>query len=165
MRLLAEFILDKKDSIFLLKGFAGTGKTTIISSLVKTLPFAFKQAVLLAPTGRAAKVITNYSGKEAFTIHKKIYYPKKGKAGGVSFTLQKNKHSNTIFIVDEASMIPDEMTESKLWENGSLLDDLMTFIDGGKQCKLVLIGDTAQLPPVHIEQSPALSADLLNMKV
>ncbi|MGB5392899.1 MAG: AAA family ATPase [Lutimonas sp.] len=164
LRLLAEFILDKKDSIFLLKGFAGTGKTTIISSLVKTLPFAFKQAVLLAPTGRAAKVITNYSGKEAFTIHKKIYYPKKGKAGGVSFTLQKNKHSNTIFIVDEASMIPDEMTESKLWENGSLLDDLMTFIDGGKQCKLVLIGDTAQLPPVHIEQSPALSADLLNMK-
>ena len=162
---LAHFILEKhNDSIFLLKGFAGTGKTSIVSALVSALPFAFKQSVLLAPTGRAAKVIANYAKKEAYTIHKKIYFPKKDKGGGVNFVLQKNKHVNTIFIVDEASMIPDAQSDLKLWENGSLLEDLMSFVEGGKNCKLILIGDTAQLPPVQNEDSPALDAKNLEEK-
>src|SRR5690554_4353734 len=115
----------------------------------------------MAPTGRAAKVITNYSNSQALTIHKKIYYPKSEKNGGVSFTLQKNKHRDTIFIVDEASMIPDINTESKLFENGSLLDDLMQYVYSGHNCKLILIGDTAQLPPVRLDVSPALEEKTL----
>ena len=159
---LADFVFSKSENeVFLLKGYAGTGKTTIISTLVKLLPKTATKAVLLAPTGRAAKVIGNYSEKEAFTIHKKIYYPKAEKGGGVSFTLQNNKHRNTIFIVDEASMIPDVNTESKLFENGSLLDDLMGYVYSGHQCKLILIGDTAQLPPVKLDVSPALDEKLL----
>lgn len=162
LQLLAKFTLDEtKNSLFLLKGFAGTGKTTLTSTLVKNLWKAKKSPVLLAPTGRAAKVISNYSQKEAFTIHKKIYYPKAEKGGGVSFTLQPNKHRNTIFIVDEASMIPDIAADSKLFENGSLLDDLMQYVYSGHNCKLLLIGDTAQLPPVKLDISPALDKDTL----
>ena len=142
--------------LYVLKGYAGTGKTTIVGAIVSNLWKAKKSAVLMAPTGRAAKVIANYSGKEAFTIHKKIYFPKKEKNGGVKFVLQPNKHKNTIFIVDEASMISDTPGESKLFENGSLLDDLMQYVYSGHQCKLLLIGDTAQLPPVKLDLSPAL---------
>ena len=91
---------DKKDEIFVLKGYAGTGKTTVISTIVNNLVELKKKYVLLAPTGRAAKVIANYSDKPAFTIHKKIYFPKKNKGGGVTFTIMPNKHKNTIFIVD-----------------------------------------------------------------
>ncbi|QNJ98853.1 ATP-dependent DNA helicase [Constantimarinum furrinae] len=157
LQLLAAFALNKQNKeVFLLKGYAGTGKTTIVGTLVKNLWKVKQSAVLLAPTGRAAKVISNYSNKEAFTIHKKIYYPKSNKKGGVSFTLQPNKHRNVIFIVDEASMIPDVNLESKLFENGSLLDDLMQYVYSGHQCKLLLIGDTAQLPPVKLDVSPAL---------
>jgi len=157
LQLLANFALsEKKNEVFLLKGFAGTGKTTIVGTLVKNIWKAKQSTILLAPTGRAAKVISNYSKQEAFTIHKKIYYPKSEKGGGVSFTLQNNKHRNTIFIVDEASMIPDINQESKLFENGSLLDDLMQYIYSGYKCKLLLIGDTAQLPPVKLTISPAL---------
>ena len=116
---------------------------------------------MLAPTGRAAKVISGYSKKQAFTIHKKIYFPKKNKAGGVGVTLQTNKHTNTIFIVDEASMIPDRPSNAKLFENGSLLDDLISYVYSGVKCKLVLIGDTAQLPPVKLSLSPALDAHKL----
>src|SRR5690606_25511848 len=112
----------------------------------------------------AAKVISNYSGKEAFTIHKKIYFPKSEKGGGVSFVMQPNKHRNTLFIVDEASMISDTISDSKLFENGSLLDDLMQFVYSGHQCKLLLIGDKAQLPPVKSEISPALDADQLELQ-
>ncbi|MBV1923141.1 MAG: AAA family ATPase [Flavobacteriaceae bacterium] len=162
LQLLAKFALsEKKDEVFLLKGFAGTGKTTIVGTLVKNIWKAKQSTILLAPTGRAAKVISNYSKQEAFTIHKKIYYPKSEKGGGVSFTLQKNKHRNTIFIVDEASMIPDINQESKLFENGSLLDDLMQYIYSGYKCKLLLIGDTAQLPPVKLTISPALDETTL----
>ncbi|WP_223035069.1 ATP-dependent DNA helicase [Hanstruepera marina] len=161
---LADFIFSKtKNSLFLLKGYAGTGKTTIIGSIVTNLWKAKKSAVLMAPTGRAAKVISNYSGKEAFTIHKKIYFPKKEKSGGVKFILQPNKHKNTIFIVDEASMIPDTPGESKLFENGSLLDDLMQYVYSGHNCKLLLIGDAAQLPPVKLDLSPALNENTLGL--
>lgn len=154
---LAQFIFNKTpNSLYLLKGYAGTGKTTIVSTIVNNLWKAKMSAVLLAPTGRAAKVISNYSKKEAFTIHKKIYFPKKNSGGGVKFILQPNKHKNTIFIVDEASMIPDTPGDSKLYENGSLLDDLMQYVYSGFKCKLLLIGDTAQLPPVKLDLSPAL---------
>ncbi len=159
---LSEFIFNNsKNAIYLLKGYAGTGKTTIVGSIVTNLWKAKMSAVLMAPTGRAAKVISNYSGKEAFTIHKKIYFPKKDKGGGVKFILQPNKHKNTIFIVDEASMIPDIPGDSKLFENGSLLDDLMQYVYSGHHCKLLLIGDTAQLPPVKLDLSPALNEDTL----
>jgi len=162
LQLLAQFTLSEKtNEVFLLKGYAGTGKTTIIGTLVKNMWKVKFSPVLLAPTGRAAKVISNYSNKEAFTIHKKIYYPKSKGGGGVSFTLQKNKHRNTIFIVDEASMIPDVNQDSKLFENGSLLDDLMEYVYDGYNCKLLLIGDTAQLPPVKLDISPALEARTL----
>jgi len=161
---IADFVLnDKNNEIFILKGYAGTGKTTLISTLVNYLKEANKKYVLLAPTGRAAKVISNYSQKPAFTIHKRIYFPKKSQSGGVSFTLQQNKFKNTIFIVDESSMISDTSQESKLYENGSLLDDLIFYVDQGTNCKLVFIGDTAQLPPVNLEVSPALNSDTLSI--
>ncbi len=155
-------VTSNSDDLFLLKGYAGTGKTTIISTVVNHLWELKKKAVLMAPTGRAAKVISNYSGKEAFTIHKKIYFPKAQKGGGVTFTLQPNKHRDTFFIVDEASMIGDTASESKLFENGSLLDDLMQYVYSGYGCKLILIGDTAQLPPVKMELSPALDEQMLS---
>ncbi|MFG6687859.1 ATP-dependent RecD-like DNA helicase [Mariniflexile sp. HNIBRBA6329] len=159
---LSEFIFSKApNALYVLKGYAGTGKTTIVGTIVNNLWKAKKSSVLMAPTGRAAKVISNYSGKEAFTIHKKIYFPKKEKGGGVSFVLQPNKHKNTIFIVDEASMIPDTPGDSKLFENGSLLDDLLQYVYSGHQCKLLLIGDTAQLPPVKLDLSPALDENSL----
>ncbi|WP_025741719.1 ATP-dependent DNA helicase [Aquimarina pacifica] len=161
---LSQFALSKsKEAVFLLKGYAGTGKTTLVGALVKNLWKAKMNAVLLAPTGRAAKVISNYSGKHAQTIHRNIYYPKKNKNGGVAFQLKQNKSRNTIFIVDEASMIPDTPSDSKLFENGSLLDDLMLFVYSGFNCKILFIGDTAQLPPVKLEVSPALDANILSV--
>ncbi len=161
---LSEFVLsNSKDTLFLLKGYAGTGKTTLIGTLVKNLGKAKLNATLLAPTGRAAKVISNYSGKQAQTIHRHIYYPKKDKSGGLAFQLKQNKSRNTIFIIDEASMIPDTPSDSKLFENGSLLDDLMMYVYSGYNCKILFIGDTAQLPPVRLEVSPALNPDNLSM--
>ena len=154
---LVEFLFSKNEkSLFLLKGYAGTGKTTTISTLVSCLFKINKKSVLLAPTGRAAKVISVYSKKQAFTIHKKIYFPKKMPNGSVDFVLKNNKHTNTIFIVDEASMIPDRPQNGKLFENGSLLDDLISYVYSGRECKMILIGDTAQLPPVKLKLSPAL---------
>ena len=158
---IAQYITDPSDdSIFVLKGYAGTGKTTVISTLVNCLADINYKSVLLAPTGRAAKVIANYSQKPAFTIHKKIYFPKKS-AGGVSFTIQQNKHKNTIFIVDEASMISDQDSGSGMYQNGSLLDDLIFYVYNSQNCKLILLGDTAQLPPVNRTDSPALNTDTL----
>jgi ATP-dependent exoDNAse (exonuclease V) alpha subunit len=151
------------NTLFLLKGFAGTGKTTIISSLVKNLWKIKRAGVLLAPTGRAAKVISLYSNQEAQTIHKKIYFPKKTGGAGVTFVLQPNKHKNAVFIVDEASMIPDEDQDSKLFENKGLLSDLIQYVDSGQNCQLILIGDTAQLPPVKLDLSPALMEKSLGM--
>ena len=162
--LLVDFLFSKNEkSLFLLKGYAGTGKTTTISTLVSSLWKINQKSVLLAPTGRAAKVISVYSKKQAFTIHKKIYFPKKMPNGSVDFVLQNNKHTNTIFIVDEASMIPDRPQNGKLFENGSLLDDLISYVYSGRNCKLILIGDTAQLPPVKLKLSPALEESRLEV--
>lgn len=159
---IAEFITNTNNNeLFVLKGYAGTGKTTIISTLVNHLQHAGKKYVLLAPTGRAAKVIANYSNKPAFTIHKRIYFPKKGSSGAMAFTRQQNKFKDTVFIIDEASMISDTPAESKLYENGSLLDDLINYVYSGTNCKMILIGDTAQLPPVNMDISPALDIDNL----
>jgi len=160
---IAGYILHSKDDLFVLKGYAGTGKTTVISTLVNLLQEANKKAVMLAPTGRAAKVMSAYSEKPAFTIHKRIYFPKKNKNGGMGFVMQANKFKDTIFIVDESSMISDQSNETSLYENGSLLDDLLFYVDAGQNCKLILVGDTAQLPPVNSDISPALDIHSLNV--
>ncbi|NNF73885.1 MAG: AAA family ATPase [Flavobacteriaceae bacterium] len=161
---LSQFIFDSSNSIYLLRGYAGTGKTTLISTVVNNLWKIKKSAVLLAPTGRAAKVISNYSGKEAFTIHKKIYTPRYAKSGKINFVLQSNKHKKTIFIVDEASMISDVSSQSGLFGSGSLLDDLIQYVYSGFQCKLLLVGDAAQLPPVKLDLSPALNPSNLELR-
>ena len=157
---LDEFIQNKEEdkSVFLLKGYAGTGKTTVVTSLVKILKtFGYKYA-LLAPTGRAAKVMASYSGRTAYTIHKKIYRQTANPySEGLSFTRQPNKAENTFFIVDEASMISDD---SGFGQNG-LLQDLLSYVFDNKSNKLLLIGDTAQLPPVNQVMSPSLNADYL----
>ncbi len=148
-------------SIFMLKGYAGTGKTTLVATLVKSLPALGKRSVLIAPTGRAAKVLGKYSKKSASTIHKKIYWIKTNKSGNTFITLKENTHINTIFIVDEASMIPEN--SDKGFGNRSLLDDLIEYVYQGLDCKLILIGDTAQLPPVHLDISPALDEAKLEL--
>ncbi|MBT5089769.1 MAG: AAA family ATPase [Flavobacteriales bacterium] len=148
-------------SIFMLKGYAGTGKTTLVATLVKSLPVLGKRSVLMAPTGRAAKVLAKYSKKSASTIHKKIYWIRTNKSGNTFITLKDNTHSNTIFIVDEASMIPEN--SDKGFGNRSLLDDLIEYVYQGQDCKLILIGDTAQLPPVHLDISPALDEEKLEL--
>lgn len=161
---IADFVTNNKpDELFILKGYAGTGKTTLLSNLVNQLKHVNKKYVMLAPTGRAAKVISNYSNQPAFTIHKRIYYPKKNKTIGVGFTMQANKFKNTIFIVDESSMISDMANETNMYTHGSLLDDLMYYVYSGVNCKMILVGDTAQLPPVHMEVSPALDIDKMSL--
>lgn len=161
---IADFVTnDKQDELFILKGYAGTGKTTLLSNLVNQLKHVNKKYVMLAPTGRAAKVISNYSNQPAFTIHKRIYYPKKNKTTGIGFTMQANKFKNTIFIVDESSMISDMANETNMYTHGSLLDDLMYYVYSGVNCKMILVGDTAQLPPVHMEISPALDIDKMSL--
>ncbi|MBJ59915.1 MAG: ATP-dependent endonuclease [Flavobacteriales bacterium] len=159
---LSDFIENSSsNSLFLLKGYAGTGKTTIISSLINSLWSVGKKVVLLAPTGRAAKVLSVYSKKNAFTIHKKIYWIRTNSKGNNYVTLKENKHTNTIFVVDEASMIPD--VSDKGFGGRVLLDDLIEYVYSGVMCKLILIGDSAQLPPVHLEISPALDENLLRL--
>lgn len=142
---------------FVLRGYAGTGKTSVISAVVKSLPQLQQRSLLLAPTGRAAKVMSNYSGRAAYTIHKIIYKPKAedGSLGG-GFVLQKNYYNQTVFIIDESSMLADDGGMS-----GSLLGDLIRFVFMGKANRLILVGDTAQLPPVGSEYSPALEAGYL----
>lgn len=161
---IARFILsDQSDELFVLKGYAGTGKTTLLSVLVNQLSVVDRKYVLLAPTGRAAKVISGYAKQPAFTIHKKIYYPKKDRNSSMTFTMQANKHKNTIFIVDESSMISDNVTDATMYTHGSLLDDLMYYVYSGVNCKLIIVGDTAQLPPVGMEESPALNENKLSL--
>ncbi|WP_138475928.1 ATP-dependent DNA helicase [Dyadobacter bucti] len=156
--LIEEKGLERYRDCFLLKGYAGTGKTTIISTLIKVLKnFGFK-SILLAPTGRAAKVMSGYADKVALTIHKKIYKQTSDSfSGTLTFQRQKNYHDNTLFIVDEASMITDEAD----FGNKSLLSDLIDFVFENPGNKLMLVGDVAQLPPVGRELSPALDGKYL----
>jgi ATP-dependent exoDNAse (exonuclease V) alpha subunit len=166
---LSLFLTDSSPkNIFLLKGYAGTGKTSIISSLVKTLDEFRIQYVLMAPTGRASKVLSTYTQRPAFTIHKKIYIQKSSREGMGIFVLERNMHSNTYFIIDEASMINNQAQEVEIFGTGRLLDDLVEYVYNGKNNKLILIGDTAQLPPVGLNISPALDPEVLrkyDMKV
>jgi len=146
--------------LFLIKGYAGTGKTTVVNALVRTLQGLKTRSVLLAPTGRAAKVMTSYTHTPAWTIHKKIYRQKSGSDGMGMFVLDRNMHKNTWFIVDEASMIGQGSMESS-FGSGNLLSDLLQYVQSGEHCHLVLIGDTAQLPPVKLDVSPALDPPVL----
>lgn len=155
---MARFLFDKDPrSLFLLKGYAGTGKTSLVSALIQTLPQLRVNAVLLAPTGRAAKVIAAYSGRQAYTIHKKIYMTATDASGALHTVRAINRHSYTLFIVDEASMIGLEPTASR----NSLLEDLIDYVYDGNHCRLMLIGDGAQLPPVGQTDSPALDVRFL----
>ncbi|HCC30082.1 MAG TPA: ATP-dependent endonuclease [Marinilabiliales bacterium] len=147
-----------QDKVFIIRGYAGTGKTSVLSALVKALPELKLKSVLLAPTGRAAKVLSNYSGKTALTIHKKIYRQKSVKGGIGTFALDRNLHQNTLFIVDEASMISNSSMDNSVFGSGKVLDDLMEYVYSGTGCKLILVGDTAQLPPVGLAISPALDS-------
>jgi exodeoxyribonuclease V len=157
MKKLALFICENSnDVIFLLTGYAGTGKTSMISSVVKTLEILRMRSVLMAPTGRAAKVLSSYSGRPAYTIHKKIYRQKSSKDGLGNFALDRNLHKETYFIVDEASMVSNSSNEVSLFGSGRLLDDLIEYVYSGTGCKLIIVGDTAQLPPVGSALSPAL---------
>ncbi|MFT6746508.1 MAG: exodeoxyribonuclease-5 [Glaciecola sp.] len=151
--------------LYLLKGYAGTGKTTLISSYIQFLQSRETNFILMAPTGRAAKVLSNYSGEIALTIHKSIYY-QQSVDGKVVFSLQKNKLTNCVFIVDEASMIGNSGTIGSSFnsQQKTLLDDLIEFVYTGKNCKLILIGDVAQLPPVGTDESPALNIDYLKTR-
>jgi len=159
---LGSYLFSVEDSIFLIKGYAGTGKTTLVASLVKSLVHLRFRSVLLAPTGRAAKVLSKYSGAPAYTIHKKIYRQKTVIDGFGEFSLDKNLHRNTLFIVDEASMIANQSLELSVFGSGRLLDDLISYVFSGIGCKLILIGDDAQLPPVGFDQSDALDPKYLS---
>lgn len=160
---LCQFILSPDaSSIFLLRGFAGTGKTTLISALVKTMKQLERECTLIAPTGRAAKVFSLYADHPAFTIHKRIYRQKSIDKDSI-FTLNYNMRQNILFICDEASMIAnDEYTSGGLYGTGRLLDDMIHFVYGGKGCRLIIMGDTAQLPPVGDFESPALQESWLS---
>lgn len=162
LSLFAGYICEgSNDSIFLLTGYAGTGKTSVINALVKTLSALRLKSVLLAPTGRAAKVLSSYTGQNAYTIHKKIYRQKSIKDGIGSFVLDRNLQRNAWFIVDEASMISNSANEASVFGSGKLLDDLLEYVYSGIDCRLILVGDTAQLPPVGSPASPALDTGVL----
>ena len=159
---LAQFLFSpQNDEVFLLKGYAGTGKTSLVGALVKTLYQLEQKCVLLAPTGRAAKVFSHYAGYPAYTVHKKIYRQRSFSNETDNFSVNDNLHQHTLFIVDEASMIANEGLSGSMFGTGRLLDDLIQYVYAGIGCRLLLIGDTAQLPPVGEEESPALSADAL----
>ena len=155
---LSAYLVSKDgEALFVLRGYAGTGKTLLVSALVKTMQKFQRRTVLLAPTGRAAKVFSSYSKHPAFTIHKYIYRQKTFSSEIENFSLNVNLTKDTIFIVDEASMISNSGLSGHIFGSGRLLDDLMQFVYSGNGCKLMLVGDTAQLPPVGEDESPALS--------
>ena len=155
---LAAFLLSQKPNpTYILRGYAGTGKTSLVKTLVKTLPSIGMKYVLMAPTGRAAKVLSNYTGQNASTIHRRIYQAMTFPDGSIRIVRTENKFKNALFIVDEASMIGEE----KAFGESSLLDDLLGFVFSGENCRLLLIGDTAQLPPVGSHESPALDCEYL----
>ena len=155
---LSAFLLSQKENpTYILRGYAGTGKTTLVKTLVRTLPYIGMRYVLMAPTGRAAKVLSSYTGQSASTIHRRIYQAKSFPDGSIRITRAENKFKNALFIVDEASMIG----EQKEFGGSSLLDDLLGYVFSGENCRLLLIGETAQLPPVGSTQSPALDCEYL----
>ncbi|MBO4549105.1 MAG: AAA family ATPase, partial [Bacteroidaceae bacterium] len=159
--MMSDFLLSReRDEVFLLKGYAGTGKTSLLAALVKTLGQLQQRVMLLAPTGRAAKVLSSYAGVPAFTIHRKIYRQKSITDMNV-FQNDINLKQDTLFIVDEASMISNDAHDNTVFGTGRLLDDLMHYVYSCEGCRLVLVGDTAQLPPVGEEESPALSRTML----
>lgn len=164
---LSDFLFSKlNDEVFLLKGYAGTGKTSIASALIKTMNDFEQPTLLLAPTGRAAKVMSVYSGHPAYTIHKKIYRQKS--VTDFSFSLSFNPHKHTLFIVDEASMINNDGFGDSAFGTGKLLDDLISYVYQGEGCRLLMMGDDAQLPPISQKDSPALKArnlELYSLKV
>lgn len=162
LKTLTDFLLSgETDSLLLLKGYAGTGKTSLVGALVKTLNELKQKSVLLAPTGRAAKVFSNYSGQKAYTIHKKIYRQKAFSNEPTGFMPADNLHKDTLFIVDEASMISNDGIDSISFGTGRLLDDLIQYVYSGENCRLILMGDVAQLPPVMQTESPALNKEIL----
>jgi len=164
LQTLSDFLTsNEKNSILLIKGYAGTGKTTLLGAAVKMMVSLNQKAILLAPTGRSAKVFAEHSGHIAYTIHKKIYH-QSGEHAGLSlsgFSLTANLHKDTLFIVDEASMISNERTDLTVFGSGCLLDDLISYVYSGDNCRLILMGDSAQLPPVSFTDSPALDANYL----
>jgi exodeoxyribonuclease-5 len=159
---LASFVTeDQKNRVLVIKGYAGTGKTTLISALVNVLDTLGKKFVLLAPTGRAAKVLSAYSGKNASTIHKSIYHQRSAADTFGIFVLGRNLYSDTIFLVDEASMISNQTGENNVFGSGRVLDDLIHYVRNEQHCNLIITGDTAQLPPVGTSMSPALDKIVL----
>jgi exodeoxyribonuclease-5 len=160
IRSLANFIYDPNTPIFLLKGYAGTGKTSVIAALIRSLKDLKINTILMAPTGRAAKVLAMYAGSQAFTIHKKIYRQKSIEELS-EFAIAPNMYKRTVFVVDEASMIAGNSYEKSIFGSGDLLTDMMAYIQSGTNCKVIIVGDNAQLPPVGFNISPALDIDRL----
>lgn len=159
---LSEFVVTPvRESAFILRGYAGTGKTTLVGALVRVLKKLEREVVLLAPTGRAAKVFSAYAGFPAYTIHKVIYRQHTFNGEGTRFSLGFNKLRHALFVVDEASMVADAGDGASVFGSGLLLDDLIRYVYEGEGCKLLFVGDTAQLPPVGEELSPALRRDVL----
>ena len=162
VEMLSDYIASSDFSrIFVLNGYAGTGKTTLIAALVDVLREVGIKSILLAPTGRAAKVLTQYSGQNALTIHKRIYRERTNANYESKFSLDLNKERGAIFIVDEASMLADSSGDGQIFGSGSLLNDLISYVRQGKECKLILVGDDAQLPPVGCDFSPALDRSVM----
>ncbi|MCL2649532.1 MAG: AAA family ATPase [Candidatus Azobacteroides sp.] len=159
---LGDFLFSRNnDSLFVLKGYAGTGKSSLVGALVKTMSEMKQKTLLMAPTGRAAKVFSSYAAQNAYTIHKKIYRQKVFSNEPSGFVLSDNLHKHTLFIVDEASMISNDGLDSFSFGSGRLLDDLIHYVYSGEGCRLLLIGDSAQLPPVSQSDSPALDLEIL----
>ena len=166
LRDIASFLTWDDGDIMVVNGYAGTGKTTVVASVISALADFQVPTVLLAPTGRAAKVLSQYAGKPAYTIHKHIYRQRSvGDDGFGQFNLFPNKAKDTLFVVDEVSLIGldgGERQSSAAFGSGNLLDDLISFVRNGAGCRLLMIGDAAQLPPVGHEYSPALSEDYMS---
>ncbi len=163
VEMLSDYLSEPKtEQIFVLNGYAGTGKTTLLAAVVEVLNAMQVPTVLLAPTGRAAKVLSRYCHRTALTIHKRIYRERTTADYESHFSLDVNKERGAVFIVDEASMLADATSEGQLFGSGSLLDDLIKYIRSGKDCRLILVGDNAQLPPVGAAFSPALDRDVMS---
>ena len=163
VEMLSDYLSEpKSEQIFVLNGYAGTGKTTLLAAVVEVLDAMQVPTVLLAPTGRAAKVLSRYCHREALTIHKRIYRERTTADYESHFSLNVNKERGAVFIVDEASMLADATSEGQIFGSGSLLDDLIKYIRSGRDCRLILVGDNAQLPPVGSAFSPALDRDVMS---